>query len=313
MALFSKKQKELPRRRQAEIVQAARVADEELGQRYAFRRNRTLTGSSSSRVTHVGEQSADLKSPRVHAHELAAKRRRLGAILGAVLLAAGGLLVLISQFTAGVTVTATPDASLQLDASYEKEIQKYLSQQPAERLRFLLDESRLTEYLQVNSPEITSVTVGGSAGLGTSSFEVSVRRPIAGWNIGGAQRYVDATGVSFARNYFAAPSVQIVDKSGIQVESGQAVASNRFLGFVGQVVGIAKKSGYVVQQVIIPRGTTRQIELKVKGVSYPAKLSVDRPAGEQVEDMARSMQWMAQHHKKPKYIDVRVSGKAFYR
>lgn len=313
MAVFSKKQKELPRRRQAERIQAERAQEEVLGQRYAFRRNRTLTGSASSRVAGVSEQSADLKSPRVQAHELAAKRRHLGAILTAVLIVAGGVFVLISQFTSGVVVTATPDASLQLDPSYEKEIQKYLAEQPAERLRFLLDEDRLTAHLQVASPEVTDVKVGGAAGFGVSSFEVRVRKPIAGWNIGGAQHYVDAAGVSFERNYFASPAVQIVDKSGIQVEVGQAVASNRFLGFVGKVVGIAKKSGYDVQQVIIPRGATRQIEVRVKGVAYPAKLSVDRPVGEQIEDMKRAMQWMAQHNKKPKYIDVRVSGKAFYR
>lgn len=313
MAIFSNKQKDtLPRRRQQTPAQP-RASEEELGQRYAFRRNRTLTGSASSNVLSTSESNADLKSPRVQAHELARKRRHISATLGVVLLCAIGLLGLISQFTAGVVVRATPDASLQLDDTYEEAIQRYFNNRPVERLRFMVDVGQLKEYLQTAAPEIQDVTPDGSAGFGTSAFAVTVRSPIAGWSINGKQHYVDVSGTSFGRNYFAAPSVQIIDKSGVQVAAGQAVASNRFLGFVGQVVGVAKSRNYTVTQVIIPRGTTRQVELRLKGIKYPVKLSVDRSVGEQVEDMDRAVRWMASHNKSPKYVDVRVSGRAFYR
>ena len=313
MALFSKKQpSELPRRRQQDGA-PSRASEEELEQRYAFRRNRTITGSASSRVTGINEAGADLKSPRVQAHELAKKRLHIGGTLLFVLACSFGLFMLVFQFTADPVIRVTGDASIQPDDTYEKIIQDYLGAQPAERLRFLLDEDKLTEFLQRKAPEVQTVNVEGSSGFGTSTFAITMRTPIAGWNVNGKQRYVDASGVAFARNYFTSPSVQIIDKSGIQVASGQAIASNRFLGFVGQVVGLAKAQSYAVTQVIIPEATTRQVELRLKDVEYPIKFSVDRPAGEQVEDMTRAIQWMTARSIKPEYIDIRVSGKAYYR
>lgn len=314
MALFSKKPaQDLPRRRQQQ-QQAPRPTGEDLGQRYAFRRNRTLTGSASSQVrAGASESKADLKSPRVQAHELTRKRRHLGATLGLVVLAAVGLFGLVSQFTADAVVKVASDSSIQPDPIYHETIEKYFAKQPIERFRFLLNEDHLARFIQSAAPEAEVVTADGSAGFGKSVFRIKMRHPIAGWSIDGKQRYVDASGVAFSRNYFSAPDVQIIDKSGIQVAAGHAVASNRFLGYVGQVVGLASTQGYTVNQVIIPEMTTRQIKLHLEGVEYPVKMSVDRPAGEQVEDMARALKWMKRHDVAPEYVDVRVSGRAFYR
>lgn len=314
MVLFSKKQpSDVPRRRFQADGPSGRATEQELEQRYAFRRNRTITGSTSSSISSANEANADIKSPRVQAHELAKKRRHISGILLLVLACSLGLLVLLFQFTAQPTVRVAGDTSIAPSPVYGQAIQEYFGAQPIERLRFLLDEQKLTEFLQRKAPEVQMVDVRGAETPGTSTFVISMRTPIAGWNVNGEQRFVDASGVAFVRNYFTSPSVQVVDKSGIQVAAGQAIASNRFLGFVGRVVGLSKAQGYSVTQVIIPELTTRQVELRLKGVKYPVKLSVDRPAGEQIEDMIRAIQWMTAKNVKPKYIDVRVSGKAFYR
>lgn len=312
MALFSNKKTNTntPRRRQrvgAEPVEQA-ISEE----RYSFRRNRTLTGSTSSVVSSASEAKGQLKSTRVQAHDLVRKRRHIGGMLGLIVIGSLGLLFLISQFTA-TAIVRTKDASITLDRVYGVAVEEYFAKKPIERLRFLLDVESLDKYVQSVTPEVESIKVEGSAGFGKSQFIATMREPIAGWSVGGKQQYVDATGVSFERNYFAAPKVQIVDQSGIQVAAGQAVASNRFLGFVGLVVGLSKTQGYTVSQVIIPRATTRQIQLRIEGVEFPVILSVDRGAGEQVEDMKRSIDWLRVHQIKPGYLDVRISGKAFYK
>lgn len=312
MALFFKKQTELPRRRSSLPIKAERATESELQKRYSFRRNSTLTGSASSTVVSPNESKAQLKSPRVKVHELTKQRRHIGGMLLLVLCSVIGLTGLVSQFTAGVAVK-THDSSQQLDSSYQEAIQTYLAARPAERLRFLTDTNRLSDYLRRKIPEVASVSVEGAAGFGKSTFVLTMRTPIASWSIGSRQHYVDAKGVSFTRNYFAPPPVQIIDNSGVQVETGQTVASNRFLGFVGRTVGLAKSQGYTITQVIIPAHTTREIELRLAGLNYPIKFSVDRGAGEQVEDMARAVKWLTGHNQAPKYLDVRVSGKAFYR
>lgn len=308
MALF-KKQKQVPMRRRADYREQS-VSNSPSAN--PFRRGRTLTGSTS--LSSAAETKAQLKSPRAQVHELAGKRRHLGGLLLLVLLASAVLYSLISQFTASAAVRATDGISLAEPTVYEKAIQQYLVEHPAERLRFLLNIPALQNFLQTQTPEVAKVRLEGSAGFGVSAFQLTMRQPIAGWSMkADHQQFVDATGAAFEKNYFDTPQVKINDQTGIPLEAGRAVTSNRFLGFVGLAVGLADSYGYQVQEVILPRDTTREIELRLKNVSYPIKLSVDRPAGEQVEDAARAVKWLHDRGKQPKYVDVRVSGKAFYK
>ena len=311
MSLFSKKQPDIPSRRQPRPEHSERVTSASLDQRYNFRRNRTLTGSASSQVSTVGEAHAQLKSERVRTHDLVRQRRQIGLILIVVLIGCALLYTLVSQFTAHVQVH-TDDLSVSLDSSYNTAIEQYFKQQPIERFRFMLNTPHLNSFVQSVAPEVAAIQLDGSAGLGVTRFTLTMRQPIAGWSIGGQQEYVDGDGISFTHNYFAKPAVQIVDNSGVQVAAGQAIASNQFLGFVGRVVGQAAKNKLTVVQVIIPQGTTRQIEVRLQDISYPIKLSVDRPAGEQVEDMTRSVAWLVSHGQSPQYLDVRTSRRAFY-
>lgn len=314
MAFSSKKQPDTPRRRQqmSNTIQAQQQPplDE---QSALFRRNRTLTGSISSRVGAAGELQSNLKSARVQAHELADQRRRIGGILAVIVAMALFLAVLLWQFTANVVI-ATPGIDHAIDTvKYEKAIQDYYGQHPFERLRFATNQERLTEYLHSVTSEVKTVTVTGAAGFASSKVSIVMREPIAGWKIDTTQYYVDGQGVSFVTNYFSSPTVQIVDQSGVRLEAGTAVASNRFLGYVGRTVATAAKSGLVVEQVIIPAGTTREIDLRVQGVSSSIKLLIDRPVGQQIEDLVRAIDYFKSKGQQPAYIDVRVSNKVYYK
>lgn len=305
MGIFSKKQPTTPPRR--------RLADTEVerSDRATFVRNRTLTGSSSSQVRGVSDHIAQLQSPRTQAHHLARHRQRIGLLFIVVLAICGLLGMLILEFTAQVTVR-TSEVSMKLDDTYTHEIQSYLDRQPIERLRFLLNTKQLLAYLQSVAPEVSDLQIDGSAGYGTTGFVLTLRQPTLAWTIGSHRQYVDANGVAFDRNYFAEPSVQVVDQSGIQVADGQTIASNRFLGFMGRVVGVEAKAGRKVTQVILPRDVTREVDIQIDGVGYPVRLSVDRPVGEQLEDADRAITWLAAHNQTPKYLDVRVSRRAYY-
>src|SRR5438105_4266288 len=115
MKLFSRSSKmQQPGRRSSRKVPGLADVNYER-ENTTFRRNRTLTGSVSSRIASVGETNADMKSARVHAHELTQKRRHLGALFLGVLIIALVLFGLISQFTAKVVVKA--DGVVALDES----------------------------------------------------------------------------------------------------------------------------------------------------------------------------------------------------
>lgn len=312
MAIFRKKvDHNVPRRRLAQEFERepARITSQN-----TFRRNRTLTGSTSNTVASSSHSQPDMLSKRSHVHNLARVRRRIGSILLVVILAMAFLYWLLTQLTAQVSVGFS-DASISrtLDTSiYQKAINDYMGIHPFSRLRFMLDTTDLGQYLAATVPEVDSVVSAKMGSISETAFTLVMRKPIAGWKIGVKQYYVDTKGVAFERNFYGNPSVQIVDESGAALEQGALIASNQFLSFVGRVVALSQSKGYTVTDAILPAGTTRQLEIKLSGVTSLVKLSTDRSAGEQVEDMSRSLVYLAAHGQSPSYIDVRVSGKAFY-
>lgn len=317
--IFKKKSTSQPSRREEARVRQARAQRDEqpADDRYAFRRNYTITGSSSSSVKSLSEANATLRSPRVQAHHLTRQRRHIGAALLVVLGACLVLFVVVSQFSASIVTRINGDVSVQPRSDYAQTIQAYFGISPLERLRFLTNKTQLENYLQAKHPEVATVSVGGGAGFGKTQFFITTRKPVASWQIGGQRAYVDNMGRAFSLNYYPeTPGVSIIDNSGITLDGarGREIASDAFLSFVGRVVGLTKKlTDQTVSSVTIPRSTTRQVEIRLKSVSYPIKLSSDRAVGEQVEDMARAIAWFRQRGISPQYIDVRVERKAFYR
>lgn len=277
-----------------------------------FRRNRTIVGSLSSDVNSINELAGGIHSPRTHAHRLTAHRRSLLYLLTSVILLAALLTWLLYELTASVTVASPIGIQIE-SARYTTAINDYLDAHPMERLRFVLNDSNLTKYLTQTVPEVASVTENSLSGFASSQFDITFRHPIASWLIGQTQYYVDENGVPFKMNYYNKPSVKILDQSGVPETTGDSVASSRFLEFVGRTVTLAKADNLEVAQAIIPPDTTHQIEVIVTGRSYPIKMSLDRPVGGQVEDMMNAIKYFDTHSIHPAYVDVRVSGEAYYK
>ena len=287
----------------------------DLSSRHSFRRNRTLTGSSSAQVASSGELNAELRSPRAHVHHLTSLRRRLTFYFVCVLVAAFGLYLLVSQLVAGLTVKVSGIDLLPGNdkTAYHEAIESYYAARPVERLRFLLNETALTSHVQATRPEVKKLSIEPGSELGQAVAAVVPRHAIARWSFESSERYVDATGVVFSRNYGPAPSLKIVDNSGIEASSSQVVASNRFLSFVGQLISGANGNSLTVAKVTIPAFTTRQVAVTLKGERTEYRLSVDRSVGQQVEDMARVHRYLKRNGITPRYVDIRVEGKAFYK
>jgi len=273
-----------------------------------FRRNRTLSG--------VQKAQADEKaSPRSHVHHLTRQRQKLSGILAIVISVTVLLAILITQLSARIIVTgSTKPLSVKIDpAAYETVINEYLAVNPAGRLRFALNERELSDFASTVAPEVSYIKQSGVENIVDTHFTITFRQPIAGWQINGKQFYVDDSGVVFDKNYYETPSVQIIDESGVSPEQGSTVASARFLSFVGRVVALSKSGGYEVTEAILPVGTTRQLEVRLKDVAPRVKLSIDRGAGEQVEDMTRALRYLTSKGVSAEYVDVRVGGRAIYR
>lgn len=317
MKLLQKKQHPARRSMGAAAGQGdGRATVAELNERYAFRRNRTLTGSLSSNVTSINEHRSELKSARVQIHNLRRHRRRLFGwlVIVAAMTVLIGYLVYQSIAIPRVTIAgqhlSTPQREL-----YERSIQEYLNAHIFERNRQTLDTDALASYLQLHGfPEVKSVSSEMSfVGIGVAGFTIEARQPVISWKAGSSVLFVDQTGAAFEKNYFAAPSVEVVDQTGIQAQDNRILASNRFLSFIGRIIGRLSSEGLRVTKVVLPENTTRQIIVSIDGVSYPIKFSVDRPAGQQAEDAVRAVRHLSSKGAAVEYLDVRVKGKAFYK
>lgn len=302
MGLFSKKDKDrsssLPPRR----LRAPAVIDET--QLY-YQRGRTLSPYN---------ERTEEQSERSRAHALANRRRHVLMALGIIFFVIVVCGVLLFQLTANVSVAGDAAITKPIDAAkYQKIINQYLDAHPIERLRFALNQTALSAYVSQQAPEVAKVSQAAIGEPTVTTFTLTMRRPVADWEIGGHRSYVDANGVAFDQNYYNEPDVQIVDQSGTAPTGEGAVTSTSFLSFIGKVMTEAGSRGYKVTQVVLPAGTTREVNLQVSGVGATIKMTVDRGAAEQVEDMANTLKYMSAHGIAPGYIDVRVSGRAYYK
>lgn len=280
---------------------------------YAFRRSRTITGSTSARVAPSAENRSQLKTPRLKAHELYQQRSR---ILRLLLVLSGGIILLV--FLVANYISAVPVRYVQHNneadtATYQAAIDAYFGQNPLQRFGFLLNATQLQAFVQSQRSEVDSLRVDTEWYGGNPHFVVQFRQPVLVWQTAGQQFYVDAKGIAFDYDHFKQPLVAVDDESGISPDSGSSVASQRFLRFLGKLVGAVNSSGKGEVEAIIIPPSTRQIDLRLKGRGYAIKTHIDRDPLQQAEDIANALKYFDEKAITPEYVDVRVVGKAFYK
>lgn len=304
--------KQKPNRRQADLQKAR---DEERQGQSAFRRNRTLTGSTSGSISSSSELSANIKSPRAHVHHLSRHRRRISMLLAAVLLLCVGMYIFLINFAGTTAIVVTDYGTLneKQSSQYHDALDSFLRSQPFERFTLLLDESKFSSHMQgsINSVEHADLEPTGK--FGEAQLVVTARKPLARWSGGQGVEFVDKDGVIFSTNYYKAPKLRIVDNSGITSTNAKVVTSRRTLQFAGRIIAALQSYDLAVDDVEIPIFTTREIDIKLKSDKTLYKLNIDRPVGRQAEDLMRAHRYFEQKNLSPEYADIRVGSKAYYR
>jgi hypothetical protein len=280
---------------------------------YVFRRSRTLTGSISTEVNVVAQNRGQLKTDRLKLHELKAHRRTLLKLLGAVMVVVISLSFLVANFVISPHVVAGQEGK-QLDAKpYQESILRYFDDHPLQRFGFLLDSASLQASLRGGHTEVLSTTIERDWYGGNVKVSLFFRQPLLVWRTGAKQFYVDTQGIAFNYNHFAEPTVAVTDQTGLPPDQSGAVASTRFIRFLGRMVGAVNdyKKGKVTAVIIPP--STRQIDLRLEGREYPIKTNSDRDPLQQAEDISNALAYLDQNSIKPQYVDTRVAHKAFYK
>ncbi|MBS7346262.1 MAG: hypothetical protein KIG14_00925, partial [Candidatus Sacchiramonaceae bacterium] len=196
--------------------------------------------------------------------------------------------------------------------TYAAVVEEYYRDHPIERLRLFLDKDKLLSALQSKNTEVELVEGLDFRGFTQYQMVLHMREPVAVWLDDDKKHFVDRTGVSFEVNYYEQPNIVISDDSGIKT-SGNVVASNSFLSFVGKVIGAANDNQLEIKRIVIPPASLRQIEVYLKGVAYPAKFLTTSSAEGQVLSFRQAVDYFTKTGVSPKYVDLRVEGKAVYR
>lgn len=281
---------------------------------YSFRRSRTLTGTSSTKVQAAAEPRSHLKTDRLKKHDFWQLRLQIVRWLLFMALAAGLIAFGMVNYIKTIEVRPSqPSASQPAIGVYQQDIAKYFAAHMFERFGFLLSSVQLSQFLQSQHTEIASVTVDRDWYGGHVRFKVTFRRPLLMWQVANQKFYVDDKGVAFTYNHFADAIITVSDQSGVVPDAHGAIASKRFVRFLGKLVSSVNGVGKGrVSDVIIPP-STREIDLKLAGRGYIIKTHIDRDPAQQGEDIKRALDYFDSHNITPQYVDVRLASKAFYK
>lgn len=307
-----------PRRRLADSMSSQHNnAHTESTESRTYQRSRTLTGTSSSQVDSANGSVDHIRSPRTQLHILRKKRRMYSGFLACSVLLAACTGWVLSQSMISISIGLRSDVAAITSSSdvqyYSRMLTEYLRERPFQRFVFSFDENRFLAYAEGKGAyEVRAVESVKSDGFTKGLITLNVRSGVAAWSSGGAKRYVDKYGITFERNNGDLPVLSIVDESGVSDTARAAVVSGRFLVFAGKIVSAVSAEGVSVESVLIPSQTTRKMGLKIEngGVVY---FTIDRSIGEQAEDAVRALRYVEKRGIKYEYIDVRATGRAFYK
>lgn len=106
------------------------------------------------------------------------------------------------------------------------------------------------------------------------------------------------------------PTIEIVDEDDT---SGRHISS-RMRSYIGQAEQDFRDLGYTPVKAVIPSGAIREIDFYLDGHPGFVKFTLDRDSAVSVEDADRMYRYLAEQNIADfSYIDVRLSGKAYWK
>lgn len=312
MRFWGGKSKEVPRRR-------AIMSEEDDGNK--FRRGRSLTGSLVDEISAPAEQKGQLQSARVEAQNKRQKRQYFLRRLASVALIIFGLYGLYAHRVSSFEITFASQLQKKPEGkAYIASAQQFVSQSFGNQFSISLNRAELANYLMQQHTEINNVQIITAPFDATPQIIINLRKPVVIWQTkqDPTPFYVDASGTSFAFDGWGAKGlVPINDESGATANLGGPVASSRQISFLGQFVGhIAQTSGnkLVINKIVFPPSSTKEVNVYVKDKPYFAKVYLERSPRAQAEAVVKGVKEFEARGVAPaEYMDVRVPEKIFYK
>jgi cell division septal protein FtsQ len=174
------------------------------------------------------------------------------------------------------------------------------------------DGGEFTRQLQEKVPALRTATVKRKW-PNIIEIKGTLKQPSLAWSTGNQMYILDKDGTVITSTAGEGLTVPLVyDGSNLPVQIGQRAASAHFIEFVNAVVPAMANNGLTVTRLDIKDTTLDLAATTNKG--YRILFDTGRGAGEEIQDLESVLKLLnAQKRTPAEYIDLRISGKAYYK
>lgn len=224
------------------------------------------------------------------------------------------IFVYLQLLTPKATVSLN-DKSYHSTADYSKTIDQHLSSL-TNRLKLTFNRAKFERQLKTQYPEIDKVVVQLPFFGRNPKVKLVVAPPSFNLSSGGQVYIVSANGfVATNSSQFtnASKLPSVVDQSGFVAAPGKQVLSRQSINFINTVLAQAKRGGVSVQSMTLPTNPA-EVDLRAADRAYYVKFNITGDATLQAgQYLAARHKFDAENTQPSEYLDVRVSGKIYYK
>lgn len=209
------------------------------------------------------------------------------------------------------------ESNLQVSSGYRGELKKFTNSQINNYTLLNLNSDKVSQAITEKFVDVQSAQVKKVWYKKGVDITITFRQPILKWEGGGESKFVDQNGVVVSLTPINQDSLfTITDESGLGFSGGEKVFADRNITFCGIVAGAVKSNeavNGVFQKFSIPSGSLKEVDMDLN-TGIKVKLSTELDPTEQVNTLAEVLTKLNNEGKKPaEYIDMRVSGKVYWK
>lgn len=183
--------------------------------------------------------------------------------------------------------------------------------------KLTFNETRIVGKLEQQFPEITTATVSLPLVGQRPTVHLNIDPPALILKSAAGEYIINASGKAVAQNpnIKLTPSLPaLVDQSGFKVNVGSQALSSDEIGFINQLIAQCQKSRVPISSLVLP-AIAQELDLHTADQPYYVKfyLGGSNSSIQIGQFLAARHQFSLNHITPTAYLDVRVSGKVFYK
>lgn len=197
-------------------------------------------------------------------------------------------------------------------ASIEKAANQYLQEHPLQRNIFFLQSKSLALAIRQAEPTLQDAQASRNVFLKVNIL-VKESQPAIIWQTGDQTWLIAEDGRVLRRTESSEGGLgKIIDTAQLKVEAGDKVVDRQFVSFAREFFTAAQNQGLQIESGSIG-ATTRELNIRLKN-GIVIKTDTSRSAQTQLQAYLDTIATAKKQNKQPtEYVDVRITGRTFYK